>query len=102
MDTIKTRLQIEGPSGRFLGPMDCFRKTIKNEGFLGLYKGQATVLNMSVSFFSTVFFSMFRFLFCFRHGKSLGWCCCSECALVFRLFKLQEVAGALPRWTSYT
>lgn len=40
MDTIKTRLQIEGPNGRFAGPMDCFRKTIKNEGFLGLYKGK--------------------------------------------------------------
>lgn len=39
MDTIKTRLQIEGPSGRFAGPMDCLRKTIHNEGFLGLYKG---------------------------------------------------------------
>jgi len=39
MDTIKTRLQIEGPSGRFSGPMDCFRKTIRHEGFLGLYKG---------------------------------------------------------------
>lgn len=39
MDTLKTRLQIEGPSGRFAGPMDCLRKTIHNEGFLGLYKG---------------------------------------------------------------
>ncbi|KAF9402402.1 hypothetical protein BGZ94_004943 [Podila epigama] len=44
MDTIKTRLQIEGPSGRFSGPMDCLRKTIQNEGFLGLYKGMASPL----------------------------------------------------------
>ncbi|KAG0067269.1 mitochondrial carrier [Linnemannia elongata] len=44
MDTIKTRLQIEGPNGRFVGPMDCLRKTIKNEGFLGLYKGMASPL----------------------------------------------------------
>lgn len=44
MDTIKTRLQIEGPNGRFVGPMDCLRKTVKNEGFLGLYKG--TTLNL--------------------------------------------------------
>lgn len=44
MDTIKTRLQIEGPNGRFAGPMDCFRKTIKNEGFLGLYKGMTLIL----------------------------------------------------------
>ncbi|KAG0263507.1 hypothetical protein BG011_008678 [Mortierella polycephala] len=44
MDTIKTRLQIEGPTGRFSGPMDCLRKTINNEGFLGLYKGMASPL----------------------------------------------------------
>ncbi|KAF8970736.1 hypothetical protein BGZ46_010411, partial [Entomortierella lignicola] len=44
MDTIKTRLQIEGHSGRFSGPMDCLRKTIHNEGFLGLYKGMASPL----------------------------------------------------------
>ncbi|KAG0230261.1 hypothetical protein BGW42_001059 [Actinomortierella wolfii] len=44
MDTIKTRLQIEGQSGRFSGPMDCLRKTIRNEGFLGLYKGMASPL----------------------------------------------------------
>ncbi|KAF9164069.1 hypothetical protein DFQ26_001856 [Actinomortierella ambigua] len=44
MDTIKTRLQIEGQSGRFAGPMDCLRQTIRNEGFLGLYKGMASPL----------------------------------------------------------
>lgn len=38
-DTIKVRLQTEGSSGKFKGPIDCVIKTIRNEGFRGLYKG---------------------------------------------------------------
>ncbi|KAJ1731516.1 hypothetical protein LPJ61_002494 [Coemansia biformis] len=36
-------MQIEG-TGVFKGPMDCFLKTVRNEGFLGLYKGMASPL----------------------------------------------------------
>jgi solute carrier family 25 (mitochondrial carnitine/acylcarnitine transporter), member 20/29 len=38
-DTIKVRLQAEGKSGKFSGPLNCLVKTIQNEGFRGLYKG---------------------------------------------------------------
>ncbi|CAJ0746302.1 6019_t:CDS:2, partial [Entrophospora sp. SA101] len=39
-DTVKTRLQSQ-PSDRklFNGPLDCFKKTISKDGFLGLYWG---------------------------------------------------------------
>ncbi|PIA16960.1 mitochondrial carrier [Coemansia reversa NRRL 1564] len=43
LDTVKVRMQIE-KAGIFKGPMDCFMKTIRNEGFLGLYKGMASPL----------------------------------------------------------
>jgi len=39
---VRTRLQAQGMRGRpilYHGMMDCFVKTIKNEGFVGLYKG---------------------------------------------------------------
>ncbi|KNC96544.1 uncharacterized protein SPPG_08132 [Spizellomyces punctatus DAOM BR117] len=38
-DTLKVRLQTEGGFGRFKGPLDCLRSTIRKEGFLALYKG---------------------------------------------------------------
>ena len=38
-DTLKVRLQSEGMHGRFNGPIHCLVNTVKNEGFLGLYKG---------------------------------------------------------------
>ncbi|KAJ3013860.1 hypothetical protein HKX48_005488 [Thoreauomyces humboldtii] len=38
-DTVKVRLQTEGSSGRFKGPIDCLRATIRKEGFRALYKG---------------------------------------------------------------
>ncbi|KAI9502913.1 hypothetical protein GGI25_003187 [Coemansia spiralis] len=43
LDTIKVRMQIEG-ANVFKGPMDCLMKTVRNEGFLGLYKGMASPL----------------------------------------------------------
>jgi len=46
LDTIKVRLQTQptpapGQSVQYAGLMDCARKTIAKEGFLGLYKGMA-------------------------------------------------------------
>ncbi|KAF8545262.1 mitochondrial carrier domain-containing protein [Trichophaea hybrida] len=37
-DTIKVRLQTSPPD-RFKGPLDCLLKTLRNEGFRGVYKG---------------------------------------------------------------
>ena len=37
IDTIKTRLQ--SSNGRYTGPVDCFRKIYKAEGFKGFYAG---------------------------------------------------------------
>ncbi|ODV90991.1 hypothetical protein CANCADRAFT_25702 [Tortispora caseinolytica NRRL Y-17796] len=39
-DTVKVRLQSLG--NMFSGPLDCFKRTIKNEGFLGLYRGMSS------------------------------------------------------------
>ncbi|KAF9586707.1 hypothetical protein BGW38_008630 [Lunasporangiospora selenospora] len=44
-DTIKVRLQtqpLDHPI--FKGPFDCFRQTVRNEGFLGLYNGLSSPL----------------------------------------------------------
>eukprot|EP01006_Ploeotia_vitrea_P014384 TRINITY_DN38813_c0_g1_i1.p1 TRINITY_DN38813_c0_g1~~TRINITY_DN38813_c0_g1_i1.p1 ORF type:complete len:292 (-),score=37.75 TRINITY_DN38813_c0_g1_i1:109-984(-) len=38
LDTLKVRLQAGSP-GQYAGAWDCFRKTLANEGFMGLYKG---------------------------------------------------------------
>ncbi|OBZ87294.1 Mitochondrial substrate carrier family protein L [Choanephora cucurbitarum] len=39
-DTVKIRMQTTSRSdGRFNGPLDCFLKTIRNEGIRGIYKG---------------------------------------------------------------
>lgn len=43
LDTIKTRAQI-APKGMFTGPMDILKQTLRNEGFLALYKGMASPL----------------------------------------------------------
>ncbi|KAI8338581.1 mitochondrial carrier [Chlamydoabsidia padenii] len=42
LDTIKVRLQLD--HGRFNGAWDCGVQTVKNEGFLALYKGMAAPL----------------------------------------------------------
>ncbi|KAK4294080.1 hypothetical protein Pmani_033267 [Petrolisthes manimaculis] len=49
LDTIKVRLQTQptpGPGEKLLyaGTLDCALKTVRNEGFLGLYKGMAAPL----------------------------------------------------------
>lgn len=42
-DTVKVRLQVSSHS-KFKGPLDCLVKTVKGEGFFGLYKGMSTPL----------------------------------------------------------
>ncbi|OMH85730.1 putative mitochondrial carrier [Zancudomyces culisetae] len=41
-DTIKVRLQTQ--SDMYKGPLDCLKKTVKNDGLLGLYKGTMSPL----------------------------------------------------------
>eukprot|EP00301_Raphidiophrys_heterophryoidea_P009173 c13513_g1_i1.p1 GENE.c13513_g1_i1~~c13513_g1_i1.p1 ORF type:complete len:315 (+),score=74.65 c13513_g1_i1:84-947(+) len=43
LDTVKVRLQTQ-TEGQYKGVVDCVQKTIKHEGFRGLYKGMATPL----------------------------------------------------------
>ena len=43
-DTIKVRLQTEGLSGKFKGPIHCLKETYSNEGIKGVYKGMAAPL----------------------------------------------------------
>ena len=38
-DTIKVRLQKEGTSGKFNGPLSCLTQTVRKEGLKALYKG---------------------------------------------------------------
>ena len=38
-DTVKVRIQTQGPNPIYSGAYDCFLKTVRNEGFFGLYKG---------------------------------------------------------------
>jgi len=38
-DLVKVRLQTEGASGRFSGPLQCVAATVRTEGLLSLYKG---------------------------------------------------------------
>lgn len=42
-DTVKVRLQTTD-SSRFSGPLQCLLQTVRNEGFLGLYKGASPPL----------------------------------------------------------
>eukprot|EP01121_Diplochlamys_sp_Union-15-3_P001546 TRINITY_DN11333_c0_g1_i1.p1 TRINITY_DN11333_c0_g1~~TRINITY_DN11333_c0_g1_i1.p1 ORF type:complete len:297 (-),score=41.39 TRINITY_DN11333_c0_g1_i1:1-891(-) len=56
LDLVKVRLQIQQGHSLYKGSIDCFVKTVKNEGFLGLYKGSA------VPFIGSVFQSSICFL----------------------------------------
>ncbi|KAK2741789.1 hypothetical protein FQN57_005533 [Myotisia sp. PD_48] len=58
-DTVKVRLQSQ-PDGlplRYKGPIDCFRQSIANEGFLGLYRGISAPLLGAALENSSLFFS---------------------------------------------
>ncbi|KAJ8930066.1 hypothetical protein NQ314_017171 [Rhamnusium bicolor] len=60
LDTIKVRLQTmpipkAGESPLYTGTLDCFQKTIRNEGIKGLYKGMAAVLVGIVPIFAFSF-----------------------------------------------
>ncbi|XP_068203985.1 mitochondrial carnitine/acylcarnitine carrier protein-like [Palaemon carinicauda] len=68
-DTIKVRLQTQplpelGQKPLYQGALDCTIKTIKNDGFLGLYKGMAVPLMAATPIFAVSFFG-------FNFGKRL-------------------------------
>lgn len=61
MDTIKVRLQTmplpkPGDVALYGGTYDCFKKTIQNEGFRGLYRGMAAPLTGVAPIFAISFF----------------------------------------------
>ncbi|CAK8677474.1 unnamed protein product [Clavelina lepadiformis] len=72
LDTIKVRLQTmptpaPGQAPMFTGTWDCFTKTIKHEGFRGLYKGMAAPVTGVSPIFALSFFG-------FAVGKDMvGW-----------------------------
>jgi len=61
LDTIKVRLQT---SDRYKGTVDCFRKTVQEEGFAGLYKGIQSPLVGMTALNSVLFLS---------YGQSKAW-----------------------------
>ncbi|XP_077294408.1 congested-like trachea protein [Arctopsyche grandis] len=54
MDTVKVRLQTMGST--YSGTWDCFSKTVKQEGFRGLYKGMTAPLTGVAPIFAISFF----------------------------------------------
>ncbi|KAI8078999.1 uncharacterized protein B0P05DRAFT_470143 [Gilbertella persicaria] len=60
-DTVKIRMQTTSKSdGRFNGPLDCFLKTVRNEGIRGVYKGATPPL---VGLLPTMLFRSWFFVF---------------------------------------
>ena len=59
-DTVKVRLQAQ-PDGiplRYSGPLDCFKQSIRQDGFLGLYRGVSAPLFGAAVETSSLFFSV--------------------------------------------
>ena len=59
-DTVKVRLQSQ-PDGqplRYAGPIDCFRQSLRRDGFLGLYRGISAPLFGAALETSSLFFSV--------------------------------------------
>ncbi|CAM1506751.1 Fc.00g063920.m01.CDS01 [Cosmosporella sp. VM-42] len=56
-DTIKVRLQSQPDHLplQYTGPLDCFRQSVKNDGFLGLYRGITAPLVGAAAEISTLF-----------------------------------------------
>eukprot|EP00118_Oscarella_pearsei_P027011 m.310655 g.310655 ORF g.310655 m.310655 type:complete len:298 (+) comp53489_c0_seq1:65-958(+) len=57
-DTVKVRLQMDGPEKKYRGIVDCVGKIIRKEGIFALYKGIATPL-MGVAFLNSVAFGTY-------------------------------------------
>mmetsp|Transcript_26989 Transcript_26989/g.23877 ORF Transcript_26989/g.23877 Transcript_26989/m.23877 type:complete len:97 (+) Transcript_26989:777-1067(+) len=57
MDLIKTRLMNTKGEGIYSGPLDCFVKTLKNEGLMAFYKGYLVASTRTVCW-NMIFFIM--------------------------------------------
>ncbi|XP_070558942.1 mitochondrial carnitine/acylcarnitine carrier protein-like [Ptychodera flava] len=91
LDTIKVRLQTQpapapGASPMFKGTWDCFIKTVRNEGVLGLYKGMAAPVVGVAPIFAICFFG-------FGVGKKLQQKNPNEPLTYPQLFKAGMLAG---------
>jgi len=65
LDTIKVRLQTQpsvgpGESPIYRGTWDCFKKIVKHEGVLGLYKGMGAPIVGVAPIFALSFFWLWR------------------------------------------
>eukprot|EP00475_Leptophrys_vorax_P039629 TRINITY_DN7186_c0_g1_i1.p1 TRINITY_DN7186_c0_g1~~TRINITY_DN7186_c0_g1_i1.p1 ORF type:complete len:298 (+),score=44.52 TRINITY_DN7186_c0_g1_i1:25-894(+) len=54
LDTLRTRLQAS-QAGQYAGVLDCFRQTVKNEGFLALYQGLSAPLAAQAVYKAVIF-----------------------------------------------
>lgn len=59
-DTVKVRLQSQPDTVplRYNGPLDCFKKSLQRDGFLGIYRGISAPLVGAAVETSTLFFSV--------------------------------------------
>lgn len=59
-DTVKVRLQSQPDTIplRYTGPLDCFKKSLQRDGFLGIYRGISAPLVGAAVETSTLFFSV--------------------------------------------
>lgn len=82
-DTIKVRLQSQpdssrGVTPRYTGPLDCFRKSVRQHGVLGLYRGVSAPVGGAA-------FEMSSSFFCESLGRETvywsGWCTRGDGAL---------------------
>lgn len=97
LDTVKVRLQtqvtVPGQLPQFAGMVDCFRKTVKGEGFFGLYKGAASPMAGAMAMNAALFFSYGQSKHIVTHFAGKVWplilvfvasllrfaCCCDVC-----------------------
>lgn len=59
-DTVKVRLQSQPDTFplRYNGPLDCFKKSLQRDGFVGIYRGISAPLVGAAVETSTLFFSV--------------------------------------------
>jgi ornithine carrier protein len=59
-DTVKVRLQSQPDTVplRYMGPLDCFKKSLQRDGFIGIYRGISAPLVGAAVETSTLFFSV--------------------------------------------
>jgi len=59
-DTVKVRLQSQPDNVplKYTGPLDCFKKSLQHDGFIGIYRGISAPLVGAAVESSTLFFSV--------------------------------------------